>query len=110
MFGLEPMMILLHLLGSTFSTDLVHKGTNEYASSKCYYILIIYTNIKITFYKSILTIGSDFKMYEDEIIFYLISTVYMQVVCLPQVINYWNMEEDFYNTFIAKRISRDTCT
>ena len=37
MIGLEPMMILLHLLGSTFITDLV-MGTNEYASSKGYYI------------------------------------------------------------------------
>ena len=35
--GLEPMMILLRLLGSTFITDLV-MGLNEYASSKGYYI------------------------------------------------------------------------
>ena len=46
-------------------------------------------------------------MYEDEIILYLGSTVYMEVVCLPQVINYWNMEEEFYYPFMAKRISRD---
>ena len=35
MFGFEPMMILLHLLVSTFITDLV-MGTNEYDSSKGY--------------------------------------------------------------------------
>ena len=63
--------------------------------------------IIITFYKiNTYPIGSDFRMYEDEIIFYLGSTVYMQVVCLPQVINYWNMEEDFYNSFPEI----DTCT
>ena len=44
--------------------------------------------IIITFYKiNTYPIGSDFRMYEDEIIFYLGSTVYMGVVCLPQVIN-----------------------
>ena len=47
MFGLEPKMILLHLLGSTFITDLV-MGTNEYASSKCYYIFN-YIHINKTF-------------------------------------------------------------
>ena len=35
MFGLKPMMILLHLLGSTFIKNLV-MGTNKYANSKCY--------------------------------------------------------------------------
>ena len=35
MFGLELIMILLHLLESTFITDLA-MGTNEYASSKGY--------------------------------------------------------------------------
>ena len=51
--------------------------------------------------------GSDYKTYANEIMFYICYIIYMGIVSLPQVINYWNFDEDLYNTFMAKIISRN---